>query len=158
MRRLYDDRGWGPRRPSHPPGAVRPAESSHVSQRPATTSALTSKGLCPIFWCTGRSRGNVSLRRAIAAGLLFVPGVVCAAEDHDLFLSTILAKASDRPASLDTAGRDAGDNLVPLPGGERLSGAGAPPLGRALLKPDSPLWPWPPRAPRPWPARPAPPG
>src|SRR2546422_11293099 len=120
----YAGRGGRPGRPSPPPGAPRPAESSHVSRPPATTSTLTSKGLCPIFWCTGRSRGNVSiLRRAIAAGLLFVPGVVCAAEDHDLFLSTILAKASERPASLDTAGQDAGDNLGSLPGGAGCPGA-----------------------------------
>src|SRR3989442_7532881 len=134
MRRLYDDRGWGPRRPSHPPGAVRPAESSHVSRPPATTSTLTSKGLCPIFWCTGRSRGNVSiLRRAIAAGLLFVPGVVCAAEDHDLFLSTILAKASERPTSLDTAGRGPRDNPVSLPRPRSLPVAGGAPLARPRI-------------------------
>src|SRR2546422_2491790 len=129
----YAGRGGRPGRPSPPPGAPRPAESSHVSRPPATTSTLTSKGLCPIFWCTGRSRGNVSiLRRAIAAGLLFVPGVVCAAEDHDLFLSTILAKASERPASLDTAGRDAGGILASIARGGSFPVAGAPPFAGSL--------------------------
>ena len=81
------------------------------------------------------------LRRAIAAGLLFVPGVVCAAEDHDLFLSTILAKASERPASLDTAGRDAGDILASIAGVEGFPVACATPLAGSLIRPDSPLSP-----------------
>ncbi len=80
-----------------------------------------------------------TIRSAMVIGLLFVPAMVCAAEDHDVVLSSIIARASERPIPFDVARPDAGDILAAVLGVDSFPVGCATPLALLLTHPETPL-------------------
>ena len=80
-----------------------------------------------------------TIRTAMAIGFLCVPAVGRAAEDHEATLSSIIARASERPILFDGARPDAGDVLASVAGVDSFPVGCATPLSLMLARPESPL-------------------
>ncbi len=76
---------------------------------------------------------------AMAIGLLCVPAVLRAAEDHETGLSSIIARGSERPIVFDAERPDAGDILAAIAGVDSFPVGCATPLSLLLARPESPL-------------------
>jgi len=80
-----------------------------------------------------------TIRSAMAIGLLCVPTVLRAAEDHETGLSSIIARGSERPIVFDAERPDAGDILAAIAGVDSFPVGCATPLSLLLARPETPL-------------------
>jgi hypothetical protein len=80
-----------------------------------------------------------TIRSAMAIGLLLLPGVVRAAEERDVTLSSIIARASEHPIPFDAQRPDAADLMAALTGVDSFPVGCATPLSILLARPETAL-------------------
>jgi hypothetical protein len=80
-------------------------------------------------------------RTIVIASLIVAPGIVRAADDRDLFLSSIVARAAEKSVAPEAAGREPGDVLATVAGVRSFPVACATPLVDLFIRPDASLAP-----------------